>query len=316
MAKKRAASRPRVPVLLGPTASGKTALAVALARAIGGEIISADSRQVFRGLDVGSGKDLAEYVRGGRPIRHHLIDVADVREGFNLASYQQLAQAALADVLARGRRPIVVGGSGLYLQALVDGYQLPEAGFSPARRQEYELLGAPELYSRLQKRRPDFAARLNASDRNNPRRLGRYLEIIEGGGEIGAADRRPPLYDYCLFGLAWPDEKLRLRAAWRLLQRLENEGLVDEVWRLHRAGVSWERLHSLGLEYRYIGQHLRGELSYNEMVRRLEIATWRFIRRQKTWFRRWERSPGRKITWLDGEAGVETNIEKIRKSCS
>jgi len=284
----------KVLVILGPTGSGKTALGVALAKTLGGEIISADSRQVYKGLDVGSGKDLAAYGRGSSRVRHHLIDVADPSKDFNLAKYQRAANKAIVDILQRKRLPIVVGGSGLYLQAVVDGYDLPKGGVKNSRRAELTGLSAREMWEKINKVKPDFAERLNNSDRNNPRRLARYWEIIITGGEVGRK-KQEPKYDFCLLGLDWPDQELRARIDYRILERLEQEGMVEEVKSLHDDGLSWERLQSFGLEYKFVSRHLLGEISYQEMIKQLSAASWRFAKRQRTWFRRWERQ-GAKIS--------------------
>jgi len=288
-------SRPKVLVILGPTASGKTGLGVSLARKFKGEIISADSRQVYKGLDIGTGKDLAKYGSGRNQVRHHLIDVADPRHDFNLAKYQKLAGRAIKDILSRGKLPIIVGGSGLYLQAVVDNYELSSGGADAAFRHGLAKLTAVELLHRLEKLKPEFAERLNNSDRNNPRRLARYLEIIEAGGE--ASGRKASPYDFLVLGLDWPDKILRGRIEYRILERLEKESMVAEVKKLHDSGLSWDRLQSFGLEYKFISRHLMGELDYQDMITQLSAASWRFAKRQRTWFRRWERQ-GREIIWI------------------
>lgn len=285
--------KPKVLVILGPTASGKTSLAVKLASKLKGEIISADSRQVFRGMDIGTGKDLGEYGK----ILYHLIDVVNPEEEFNLAKYQKLAGKAIKDILSRGKLPIIVGGTGLYLQAIVDGYDLDKNIPDPKRRAELTAMSVVDLYKLLEKAKPEFAASINNSDKNNPRRLIRYVEIMESGITPKKISKKTSPYDFLLLGLQQDDAVMRARILKRLKDRLENENMVGEVERLIDEGVSLIRLNSFGLEYRHIAWYLQDKLDYDEMVERLEIAIYRFAKRQKTWFRRWEKQ-GRIINWV------------------
>lgn len=293
----------KVLVILGPTASGKTSLAVNLAYKFNGEIVSADSRQVYRGMDIGTGKDLKEYVVKGKKIPYHLIDVVNPNDDFNLAKYQKLAGEAIAKILARGRLPIIVGGTGLYLQALVDGYQLVDRAPETKRRQELEALSLAELYDLLERRKPEFAHNLNNSDRNNPRRLVRYLEIMETG-TVPQEAKKPVPYDFLLLGLQQDDEEMRARIMKRIVDRLDNEDMVGEVERLNNEGISWARLNSFGLEYRHIAWYLQDKLDYDEMIERLGLATYRFAKHQKTWFKRWEKQ-GRAINWVADPVAAE-----------
>jgi tRNA dimethylallyltransferase len=294
-------------VILGPTASGKTSLGVRLASKYKGEIVSADSRQVYQGMDIGTGKDLVEYELNGKKIPHHLIDVVSPNTEFNLAKYTKLANQALADICARKKLPIIVGGTGLYLQALVDNYELSEVKPNEAKRQELETLNREELYLRLEKLKPDFAHKLNNSDKLNSRRLVRYLEIFEQGGKLSG--KQESKYEFLLIGLDWPDEILRERIVKRINDRLGNEEMVAEVECLHEEGVSWQRLISFGLEYKFISYYLLEKLSYEEMITKLGDASYRFAKRQKTWFKRWEKQ-GRKINWVNNQAEAEEVIEK------
>jgi len=300
--------KPKVLVILGSTASGKTDLGVFLARKFKGEIISADSRQVYRGLDIGSGKDLDKYKNNGEKVNYHLIDVVNPKNKFDLAKYQKLAFKAIENILARHKLPIIVGGSGLYLQALVDNFGLSDVKPIFSRRNENEKMTAEELMQKISKLKPDFAARINNSDSHNIRRLARYLEIIESGVSPISQKRKSP-YSFLLLGLSVSDIILRERILQRILQRLEKEGMIAEVKRLNEEGVSWERLKSFGLEYKFISQHLLGELTYSEMIDRLTTATYRFSKRQKTWFRRWEKQ-GRKIKWIEGSNEAMKEIKK------
>lgn len=302
--------KPQVLVILGTTASGKTSLGVKLAAKFKGEIISADSRQVYKGMDVGTGKDLAEYRIGKKKISYHLIDVADPKKGFDLARYQKLAFRAIKDVFKRGHLPIIVGGSGLYLQALVDNYSLDQGKTKSPQRIKWERWSAERLFQELVRLKPDFAGRLNNSDKNNPRRLVRYLEIAESG-DLDKIKKRETPYNFLLLGLTWPDAVLRERINFRILDRLEKEEMVAEVKGLNEKGLSWEKLKSFGLEYKFISQHLLGELTYPEMFEKLSIASYRFAKHQKTWFKRWEKQ-GAKIKWIKNIKESEKEIKKWR----
>ena len=278
-------------VILGPTASGKTRLGVEAARALGGEIISADSRQVYRGMDIGTGKDLAEY--GDVP--HHLIDIVDPGHEFSVFEFQRRFFDAFADIRARGGLPLLVGGTGLYLDAVLKGYRLVEVPENPARRAELAKLGPDELAERLKTIRPDLH---NTTDLLDPERLVRAIEIAEG--EAAAAADLPPLPELnpIVFGIRWERGELRRRITGRLRERLQN-GMIEEVARLHEEGVPWETLDFYGLEYRFVARHLRGELNKNDMFQKLNSAIHQFAKRQETWFRRMERH-GTEIIWLEG----------------
>lgn len=304
--KKANMNKPKVLVLLGPTASGKTALGVRLALRYKGEIVSADSRQVYKGMDIGSGKDLGEYKVGKKVVPYHLIDVVSPNMEFNLAKYQKLALKAMADIIKRRKLPIIVGGTGLYLQALVDNYRLSAVKPDLGKRRELEALSREKLFQRLEKLKPDFAHKLNNSDKNNPRRLVRYLEILEQGSSLEMKKESP--YDFLILGLTYPDEVLRERIIKRINNRLEQEDMLGEVKRLHAEGVSWRRLLSFGLEYKFLSQYLLGKLDYENMVRKLSDASYRFAKRQKTWFKRWEKQ-GRQIFWVEGLASAEKIID-------
>jgi tRNA dimethylallyltransferase len=308
--KKANMNKAKVLVLLGPTASGKTALGVRLALRYKGEIVSADSRQVYKGMDIGSGKDLAEYKVGKKLVPYHLIDIVSPNTEFNLAKYQKLALKAIADIIKRGKLPIIVGGTGLYLQALVDNYLLSSAKPDPAKRRELESLSREELFERLEKLKPDFAHKLNNSDKNNPRRLVRYLEILEQGNHLEAKQDSP--YDFLILGLTYPDEVLRERIIKRINTRLEQEDMLGEVKRLHAEGISWQRLLSFGLEYKFLSQYLLGKLDYENMLQKLSDASYRFAKRQKTWFRRWQKQ-GRVIEYISSFQEAEKKIESWLK---
>jgi len=278
-------------VILGPTASGKTRLGVAAARLLGGEIISADSRQVFRGMDIGTGKDLAEYGE----VPYHLIDILEPGSEFNVFAFQQSFFDVFAEIGARGHLPVLVGGTGLYLDAVLKGYRLVEVPENPVLRVELANFSLQELSERLQRLRPQ---QHNTTDLLDHDRLIRAIEIAEG--ETAAGEKLPPLPELrpVVFGLRWERAELRRRISVRLRERLD-QGLIEEVALLHSSGVAWERLEFYGLEYRFVARHLKGELGRNDMVQKLESAIHDFAKRQETWFRRMERQ-GIEIHWLEG----------------
>lgn len=291
---KKNSQKAKVLVVLGPTGSGKTKLALALARHYKGEIVSADSRQVYRGMDIGTGKDLADYGHGRSKVPYHLIDVADPDKGFDLARFQKSALTALAKIIKKGRLPILVGGSGLYLQAVVDNYNLAGNASNEKKRSAWERLTVAELFSQIENINPAFAAKINNSDRHNKRRLARYLEIVEQGSlPLG---RNKSAYNFIIFGLSPEREILRKKNSQRLEDRLE-AGLVVEVKKLHRDGLSWQKLESFGLEYKFVSRYLQKKIDYESMVANLETAINQFAKRQLAWFKRWQRQ-GQKIIWF------------------
>lgn len=299
---KKISLKPKVLVVLGTTSAGKTSLGVQLASELNGEIISADSRQVYKGMDIGTGKDLGEYKVNGRKIKYHLIDVVSPKQKFDLAKYQKLARLAIKDILQRGKLPIIVGGTGLYIQALVDNYQLSSAKPDLKKRAQLEKLGVPELFKKLFELKPDFAARLNNSDKNNPRRLVRYLELISLG-TLDINQRQESPYDFLLLGLNLPDKILKAKITKRIIDRLEKEDMVSEVKNLQKSGVAWQRLESFGLEYKFISQYLQDKFDYVTMIDKLSTASYRFAKRQKTWFKRWEKQ-GSNINWIKDKTGA------------
>ncbi len=289
----------RLLVLLGATASGKTRTGVALACILGGEIISADSRQVFRGMDLGTGKDLDEYGE----IPHHLIDIRDAGEEFSVFDFQRAFLAAWETIRHRERFPLLVGGTGLYLDAVLRGYRLVEVPENPRLRRELATCSDEQLRQRLLRLKP---RQHNTTDLEDRQRLIRAIEIAEG--EARAAADLPPWPDLqpLVFGLRWDRQQLRQRIRRRLDERLA-QGLVDEVRRLHAAGVDWSRLEYYGLEYRHIARYLQGQAGYNDMRQRLAGDIGRFAKRQETWFRRMERQ-GIRIRWVDGGNEPEHTI--------
>lgn len=277
--------------ILGPTASGKTRLAVALAKGLSGEIISADSRQVFRGMDIGSGKDLHEY--GDVP--YHLINVLDAGEEFSVFAFQQLFLSAFAGITKRGNLPILCGGSGLYLDAALRGYKMMEVPPDESLRAKLTDASNDDLADMLLRLRPQ---QHNISDLKDRQRTIRAIEIARFGNVSPKGNKSLPDIRPLVLGLRFDRAEVRRRITERLRQRLDN-GMIEEVQRLHERGVAWERLDYYGLEYRYIGAFLKGELSHNDMFQRLNSAIHNFAKRQENWYRRMERN-GVVIHWLDG----------------
>jgi len=278
-------------VILGPTASGKTQVAVQAARHLNGEILSADSRQVYRGLDIGSGKDLAEYGE----IPHHLIDIVDPGCEYNLFDFARNFSQAYAAVLARQRLPILAGGTGLYLDAVLRGYRLVPVAENQALRLELAPLNLTQLQQRLTLLRPELH---NTTDLHDRERLIRAIEIAAGEQQDDCQPLALPSLSPRVYGLRWPRAVLRERITRRLRERLD-QGMLEEVAGLHAAGVSWETLEFYGLEYRFVAWHLQGRLSRNDLFQQLNSAIHQFAKRQETWFRRMERQ-GVAIHWLDG----------------
>lgn len=323
----------KIIVILGPTASGKTGLGVELAYKFNGEIISADSRQVYKGMDIGTGKDLAEYwvrvkkdnigeaglLRSGCTrarndkikIPYHLIDVVSPKTEFSLAKFKEKAAKAIEDILKRGKIPIIVGGTGLYLQALVDNYNLSPVGPDKKLRNRLERKNSQELLRILKKINFKFANKLHKSDQKNKRRLIRYIEIL-GNRQQATGSAAKNNYEFLLIGPTWPREVIRERIDKRLVERLENEGMIKEVERLRKKGVGWKRLIDFGLEYKYISLYLQGKLEYDEMVEKLSIAIKQFAKKQMTWFRRWERQ-GRNICWVKNRGEAARQVKKFLK---
>ena len=304
--------KPKVIVILGPTASGKTRLAVDLALEFNGEIISADSRQVYKGMDIGTGKDLSEYKRGNKKVFYHLIDVASPKRNFDLKRYQRLANKAIFNILKRGKLPIIVGGSGLYIQAIIDNYDLPAKTKDKNLRLKLESLGADKLFELISKKQPDFAQRLNNSDRFNARRLARYLEVINSDDLIGG-QKRPSPFSFLIFGVDISDDKMRVKIKERLDFRLDKQNMITEVKKLRKDSLSDKRLINFGLEYKFITYFLQGKINNDEMRNKLMFASYRFAKRQKTWFRRFEKQGG-KIHWIKNKKEARVQIIKFLKN--
>ena len=283
--------KPLLIIVCGPTATGKSDMAVQLALQHDGEVISADSRQVYKSLDIGSGKITSEEMQG---VRHHLLDVASPSDIFTVSQYQALAKNAIADILHRGKVPILCGGTGLYIDAVVYDTTFPDVPRNDTLRETLTPLCAEDLAAMLAELDP---ARHDAIDRNNRPRLIRAIEIARAIGTTPpmpqTADRTSP-YQLQWHYLDFPDEVLRDRIHRRLVARIDT-GMIEEVQRLHAPaddaagpGLSWERLDELGLEYRYVARYLQGLLTKDEMLAALETAIWQYAKRQRTWCKKYQ----------------------------
>ena len=283
-------------VILGPTASGKSDLAVELARRFDGEIVSADSRQVYKGMDIGSGKITRKEMVG---VPHHLLDVASPKRRFTVAQYQKLAKEKIKDICRRGKLPILCGGTGLYIQSVVDDLAIPEVPPDAKLRAQMEKLNAGELFKKLKKLDPRRAKNI---DCHNRRRLIRALEIVIKTGkpvpqslEIRSRELSRSYLEkinILQIGITAPKNQLKTKIKKRLLKRLR-QGMIAEVKKLHAGGVSWKRLEEFGLEYRYIARYLRGQIAKQEMISQLEKEINQYAKRQMTWFGR-----DKRIRWI------------------
>lgn len=297
--------------ILGPTASGKTSIAARLAHDLGGEILSADSRQVYRGMDIGTGKDLEDYTVDGQPVPYHLIDIADAGTKYNLFQYQQDFRTAYDDITRRGVTPILCGGTGLYIEAVVKGYALSPVPQDAALRHRLEGKTLAELTARLQElKRQTGSAMHNTTDVDSCQRAIRAIEIETYNLEHPTALRQMPAIDTILIGVSVDRDVRRRKISDRLDRRLKG-GMVDEIRRLLRQGVKPEDLIYYGLEYKFVTEYVVGHLTYDEMHRQLEIAIHQFAKRQMTWFRGMERR-GLTIHWVDGQQPMDRIQADIR----
>lgn len=316
----RKQGKPKAIVILGPTASGKSDLAVRLAKTArgkqfreldlnGAEIISADSRQVYRGLDIGSGKITKKEMRG---IRHHLLDAVSPKTVFTVQRYQRLAKKAIAEIVRRGKLPIICGGTGLYIDSVIYELNFPKVPPQKRVRMALEKLSTAELFARIRKLDKATAARI---DRHNRRRLVRALEIIHYTGRpIPQIDRSSP-YDVLKIGIKISPEKLKENISKRLNKRLKI-GMVEEVAKLHTNGLSWKRLDDLGLEYRYISRYLRGLKDRNDptspKLRRARMKdlilreSYKYVKRQKQWWKK-----DKEIKWISDVKKANSLVKKF-----
>ena len=300
----------RMVTILGPTASGKTPVAARLAAEIGGEVISADSRQVYRRMDIGTGKDLKDYVVDGRQIPYHLIDICEPGTKYNLFEYQQDFFDAYQDIRSRGVEPILCGGTGLYIEAVLKGYHLSPVPQNQPLRNRLEGKSLEELTVMLaQLKEKTGTAMHNKTDVDSYQRAIRAIEIETYNIEHPTPCRELPPVDSLIIGIDIDRELRREKISRRLKARLD-EGMVDEVRGLMAEGIPAEDLTYYGLEYKFVTEYLMGQLTYDEMFTKLEIAIHQFAKRQMTWFRGMERR-GFKIHWIDAMLPMEEKVSQI-----
>ena len=284
----------KVIVIAGPTSSGKTGLSIALAKKINGEIISADSRQVYRGLNIGTGKITKREMRG---VPHHILNVADPKTVFNASDYVALGRAAISEIAARGLVPIIVGGTGFYIDALLGTMPLAEVPPNPAFRLQLSGYSLEKLQKTLKKMDP---RRYKTIETKNPVRLIRAIEIAKTLGKV-PVQKKQNLYDALYIGLTLPMRELKKKIRIRLFERIR--GIKKEVKKLHKNGLSYKRMEALGLEYRYMAQHLQGKITREETISKLESEIVKYAKRQMTWFKK-----NKTIRWFapsDGEKIVQ-----------
>jgi len=287
----------KIIAVVGPTASGKSALAVRLAKKFNGEIISADSRQVYKGMDIGTGKVTKKEMA---KIPHYLLDVINPKKQFTVVQYKKLAEKTMKKIHGRGKIPIICGGTGFYIQTITDNIAIPEVKPDAKLRAELEKKSAKELFNQLKKLDPRRAKNI---DKNNRRRLIRALEIIIKSGKIVPPLKSEKKYEVLIIGVKRNVKELKELIKTRLLKRLK-QGMIKEVINLKKSGLSWKRLEDFGLEYRYAAYYLQNKLSYNEMVGKLQKEIEHYAKRQMTWFRK-----DKKIHWIKNQKQVEKLVK-------
>ncbi|MBK7215118.1 MAG: tRNA (adenosine(37)-N6)-dimethylallyltransferase MiaA [Bacteroidales bacterium] len=300
-------SLPKLITLLGPTAVGKTYLSARLADVIGAEVISADSRQVFRGMDIGTGKDMHDYIVAGRTVPVHLVDIADPGTEYSVFNFRKDFNVALRLIEDRSRPAVLCGGTGLYIEAILKGYRLEDVPENAELRAELALKSDTELLEMLASRKPLH----NTTDSIDRNRIIRALEISMANAKIPHSEE-VSYVDCPVFGLRFERSEIRNRITRRLKERLEN-GMIREVEGLLENGVPAESLMFYGLEYRYLTMYIKKEISFDIMFSSLNTAIHQFAKRQMTWFRRMEKN-GIAIQWLEGENGPDHNLDLILKS--
>jgi len=292
----------KIIVIVGPTASGKSDLAVKLAKRFNGEIISADSRQVYKGMDIGTGKITKKEMKG---VKHYLLDVASPKRRFTVFQYQKLALRAIEKILKKGKIPIICGGTGFYIQALIDGILLPNVPPDWELRKRLEKKSAAQLYKILKKLDPQRAKTI---EKKNPRRLIRAIEIAKRVGRVPPLKKQPLSYPVLMLGIKKTKEELKKLIKKRLLKRFK-KGMVDEVKKLRKQGVSWKRLEEFGLEYRWIAYFLQNKIDFSEMVEKLQKDIEDFARRQMVWWKK-----DKRVFWIVSQREAEKKIREFLKN--
>lgn len=298
--------------ILGPTASGKTDIAAHLAAELSAEIISADSRQVYRRMDIGTGKDLADYVVDGKPVPYHLIDIVEPGTKYNLFEYQRDFLEAYDDIRSRGKNVILCGGTGLYIESVLKGYRLIPVPENKELRHELEGKSLLELSIILERLKAGNHSNMhNSTDVDTPKRAIRAIEIEMAYKEAPVEERTFPKIDNVIIGVGIDRDLRRMKITRRLDRRLK-EGMVDEVKSLLDSGIPADDLIYYGLEYKFVTEYILGKTTFEEMHRSLEIAIHQFAKRQMTWFRGMERR-GFTIHWIDAADSMEEKINEIKK---
>jgi tRNA dimethylallyltransferase len=292
--------------ILGHTAGGKTALAAHVAHELGGEVISADSRQVYRGMTIGTGKDYADYVVRGEQVTCHLIDIADAGQEYNVFAFQQDFCSVYKALKAKNRLPVMCGGTGLYIESVLRQYDMIQVPVDKKRRGMLELMEMEELVRILR----SYGSLHNSTDTGSRKRAIRAIEIAEYERSAEKRSTVIPEINSLIVGVRFERSNRRKRITERLKERLE-QGMIEEARALLESGVSHEKLEYYGLEYRFLSQYLKGVLSYEEMFEGLNTAIHRFAKRQMTWFRGMERR-GTAIHWLEGELPLQEKVEKVK----
>jgi len=298
--KRRTRQNRKLIVIVGPNASGKTDLSIKLAEKFNGEIISADSRQVYKGMDIGTGKITKKEMKN---IPHYLLDVASPKRKFTAAQYKKLSQKAIEKIFKKEKIPFIVGGTGFYIQAVIDNIAIPEVKPDWQLRKKLEKLKKEELFKKLKKLDPQRAKNI---DQNNKRRIIRAIEIVlKTKKPVPKLKKTKPSFDFLILGLKRNFNDLKKRIEKRLKMRLK-QGMIAEVKKLKKSGLSWKRLEEFGLEYRYIALYLQKKLSYQEMISKLQKEIERYAKRQMTWFKR-----DKRIKWIKNYKEAERLVKKF-----
>ncbi len=289
----------KIIVILGPTASGKTSFSIKIAKKFGGEVISADSRQVYKGMDIGTGKVTKKEMA---KIPHHLLDVASPKKQFTVVQYKKLSEKAIKKIHSHGKIPIICGGTGFYIQTITDNIAIPEVKPDAKLRAELEKKSAKELFNQLKKLDPRRAKNI---DKNNRRRLIRALEIVIKSEKKVPILKSKPKYEALIIGIKRNSKELKELIKTRLFKRLK-QAMVKEIINLKKSGLSWKRLEDFGLEYRYVAYYLQNKLSYNEMVAKLQKETEHYAKRQMTWFKK-----DKKIHWIKNQKQAKKLVKEF-----
>ncbi len=288
-------SKPKILAIVGPTASGKSSLAVFLAQKLNGEVISADSRQVYKGLDIGTGKITKKEMLG---VPHHMLDISNPKKVVSVVAWKELAEKAVEDILSRGKLPIICGGTGFYIQAIVDNIVYPDVLPNKLLREKLNKKTTEELVKLLKKLDPK---RLKTVDQKNRVRLIRAIEIAEELGAVPKVRKVKPKYEFIQIGLKTNDVELKEKIQKRLVSRMK-KGMVQEAKNLHKNGLSWKRMRELGLEYRYLADYLENKINKKELEENIVNGNWQYAKRQMTWFKKDPR-----IVWMKSENILHNN---------